>query len=84
MVCFHFPRKIEKKNALLIETSALPPPPPLACCCVSCKFVFCAQVGHLQQWAYGQPDSLVQHHELVGDRHVLDGARGDDHGPRPS
>lgn len=41
------------------------------------------QVGHLHERPDGQPDPLVQHHQLFGDRHVPDGPRCDDHGPRP-
>lgn len=48
-------------------------------------FLFClerGQVGHLHQRPYRQPDPLVQHHQLFGDRDVPDGPSGDDHGPR--
>ena len=41
------------------------------------------QVGHLHERPNRQPDPLVQHHQLYGDRDVPDGPRGDDHGPRP-
>lgn len=40
------------------------------------------QVGHIHERPHRQPDTLVQHHQLYGDRDVPDGPRGDDHGPR--
>ena len=40
-------------------------------------------MGHLHERPHRQPNPLVQHHQLVGDRHVSYRLGGDDHGPRP-